>query len=220
MFGKVAWLFQRGDDDAAAGDEFVLTAVPSDEARSDYDVSSDGVEMAGLDAGAAQIYMERGGGRYSLLSAVDVDGTVPVGLYVPGAGTAVIGLGGDCRADDYDTVVLTDALTGRTVDLKEEDYGFYASEAGDVNGRFSIQFNKRLDTRGGAWAYADDNGGIVVRGLIKGQMVRTYMAGGQMVDSRIAAGETETVSGLEKGMYLIQVVSDGREPTVIKIRLQ
>ena len=103
---------------------------------------------------------------------------------------------------------------------KEEDYGFYASEAGDVNGRFSIQFNKRLDTRGGAWAYADDNGGIVVRGLIKGQMVRTYMAGGQMVDSRIAAGETETVSGLEKGMYLIQVVSDGREPTVIKIRLQ
>ena len=209
-----------GNDDAAAGDEFVLTAVPSDEARSDYDVSSDGVEMAGLDAGAAQIYMERGGGRYSLLSAVDVDGTVPVGLYVPGAGTAVIGLGGDCRADDYDTVVLTDALTGRTVDLKEEDYGFYASEAGDVNGRFSIQFNKRLDTRGGAWAYADDNGGIVVRGLIKGQMVRTYMAGGQMVDSRIAAGETETVSGLEKGMYLIQVVSDGREPTVIKIRLQ
>ena len=180
----------------------MLTAVPSDEARSDYDVSSDGVEMAGLDAGAAQIYMERGGGRYSLLSAVDVDGT------------------GDCRADDYDTVVLTDALTGRTVDLKEEDYGFYASEAGDVNGRFSIQFNKRLDTRGGAWAYADDNGGIVVRGLIKGQMVRTYMAGGQMVDSRIAAGETETVSGLEKGMYLIQVVSDGREPTVIKIRLQ
>ena len=165
-------------------------------------------------------YEERGGGRYSLLSAVDVDGTVLVGLYVPGAGTAVIGLGGDCRADDYDTVVLTDALTGRTVDLKEEDYGFYASEAGDVNGRFSIQFNKRLDTRGGAWAYADDNGGIVVRGLIKGQMVRTYMAGGQMVDSRIAAGETETVSGLEKGMYLIQVVSDGREPTVIKIRLQ
>lgn len=169
-------------------------------------MSSDGVEMAGLDADVAQIYMERGGGRYSLLSAVDVDGTVPVGLYVPGAGTAVIGLGGDCRADDYDTVVLTDALTGRTVDLKEEDYGFYASEAGDVNGRFSIQFNKRLDIRGGAWAYADDNGGIVVRG--------------QMVDSRIAAGETETVSGLEKGMYLIQVVSDGREPTVIKIRLQ
>lgn len=209
-----------GNEDAAAGDEFVLTAVPSDEARSDYDVSSDGVEMAGLDAGAAQIYMERGGGRYSLLSAVDVDGTVPVGLYVPGAGTAVIGLGGDCRADDYVTVVLTDALTGRTVDLKEEDYGFYASEAGDVNGRFSIQFNKRLDTRGGAWAYVDDNGGIVVRGLIKGQMVRTYMAGGQMVDSRIAAGETETVSGLEKGMYLIQVVSDGREPAVIKIRLQ
>lgn len=96
----------------------------------------------------------------------------------------------------------------------------YASEAGDVNGRFSIQFNKRLDTRGGAWAYADDNGGIVVRGLIKGQMVRTYMAGGQMADSRVAAGETETVSGLEKGMYLIQVVSDGREPTVIKIRLK
>ena len=120
-------------------------------------MSSDGVEMAGLDADVAQIYMERGGGRYSLLSAVDVDGTVPVGLYVPGAGTAVIGLGGDCRADDYDTVVLTDALTGRTVDLKEEDYGFYASEAGDVNGRFSIQFNKRLDIRGGAWAYADDN---------------------------------------------------------------
>ena len=149
-----------------------------------------------------------------------IRGLKRVGLYVPGAGTAVIGLGGDCRADDYDTVVLTDALTGRTVDLKEEDYGFYASEAGDVNGRFSIQFNKRLNTRGGVWAYAEDNGGIVVRGLIKGQMVRTYMAGGQMVDSRIAAGETETVSGLEKGMYLIQVVSDGREPTVIKIRLQ
>ena len=104
---------------------------------------------------------------------------------------------------------------------KEEDYGFYASEAGDVNGRFSIQFNREpAGYDGGVWAYSDDNGGIVVRGLIKGQIVRTYMAGGQMVDSRIAAGETETVSGLEKGMYLIQVVSDGREPTVIKIRLQ
>lgn len=217
----VAVSFTTAGDEYAAGDEFVLTAVPSDEARSDYDVSSDGVEMAGLDADVAQIYMERGGGRYSLLSAVDVDGTVPVGLYVPGAGTAVIGLGGDCRADDYDTVVLTDAVAGRTVDLKEKDYTFYASGKGYVNGRFSIQFNREpAGYDGGAWAYSDDNGSIVLKGLIKGQTVRTYMAGGQMADSRVAAGETETVSGLEKGMYLIQVFSDGREPTVIKIRLK
>lgn len=97
----------------------------------------------------------------------------------------------------------------------------YASGKGYVNGRFSIQFNREpAGYDGGAWAYSDDNGSIVLKGLIKGQTVRTYMAGGQMVDSRIAAGETETVSGLEKGMYLIQVLSDGREPTVIKIRLQ
>lgn len=217
----VAVSFTAAGDEYAAGDEFVLTAVPSDEARSDYDVSSDGVEMAGLDADVAQIYMERGGGRYSLLSAVDVDGTVPVGLYVPGAGTAVIGLGDDCRADDYDTVVLTDAVAGRTVDLKEKDYTFYASGKGYVNGRFSIQFNREpAGYDGGAWAYSVDNGSIVLKGLIKGQTVRTYMAGGQMADSRVAAGETETVSGLEKGMYLIQVFSDGREPTVIKIRLK
>ena len=128
-------------DNGVTPDILQLEAVAASEARNEFDMSADGVKwMAG---GEAQIYATRSGGRYSLLSAVSIDGKVAVGVTVPEPGMYTIAVPDDCMAEDYETVVLEDAVTGRTVDLLEGGYDFTTVEEGDIIGRFNISFNRK-----------------------------------------------------------------------------
>lgn len=143
-------------DNGVTPDILQLDAVPASEARNEFDMSSDGVKwMAG---GEAQIYATRSGGRYSLLSAVSIDGKVAVGVTVPEPGMYTIAVPDDCMAEDYETVVLEDAVTGRTVDLLEGGYDFTTVEEGDIIGRFNISFNRKAAAGDDIRAYftADD----------------------------------------------------------------
>ncbi len=205
------------DGEAEHADEFVLTAVPTDEALSDFDMAGDGVKMMSVDTTASQIYITRGSSRYSLLSAVDVDGTVGVGLHLDAAGGYAIGIPDDCPAYDYETVVLTDNATGRVVDLLDTPYAFNVAGGGEVQGRFTIQFNRALaDEACEITVYSDSNGDIIVDGLVVGMRVRVYDSGGRMVANRIAASVTETFTGCERGVCLVQVIDGDAEPMVFK----
>lgn len=81
------------------------------------------------------------GGRHSLLSAIDREDTIGVGLSLLVAGMYSIGILEDCEAEDYEYLVLKDAATGKTAD---QIYSFQTAEAGAVEGRFSLSF-KRMD---------------------------------------------------------------------------
>ena len=94
-----------------AADVLQLNAVAEAEARTDFDMTADGVKWMG-GAAVPQIYATQGPCRYSLLSAVSREGSVAVGLTLPEAGTYTIGLPEDCAAGGYEAVTLTDAATG------------------------------------------------------------------------------------------------------------
>ena len=205
------------DGEAEHADEFVLTAVPTDEALSDFDMAGDGVKMMSVDTTASQIYITRGSSRYSLLSAVDVEGTVPVGLRLTDAGSYAIAIPDDCPAYDYETVILTDNATGRVVDLLDAPYRFNVAAGGDVEGRFTLQFNTSLSEGVGTVnVYSDSEGNVIVEGLETGMRIRLYDASGRMTANRIAASPTETFTGCERGVCLVQVIDGDSEPQVFK----
>lgn len=211
---------ELSSDAAGKTDEIVLTAVPTDEALSTFDISGDGVKMMSVDTTAAQIYMERGGNRYSLLSAVDVEGTVGVGLHLDAAGSYAIGIPADCPAYDYETVVLTDKACGRVVDLLDTPYPFNVGGGGEVEGRFTLQFNRALAGEGsGITVYSDSNGDVIVDGLAVGMRVRVYDTSGRMIANRVAAAPTETFTECERGVCLVQVIDGDTEPMVFKVRV-
>ena len=96
------------------------------------------------DNGEPEIFAVRDGGRYSLLSAIDREGTIGVGVSLPEAGMYSIGIPEGCEAEDYEYVMLKDAATGKAADLKEGAYSFRTAEAGVAEGRFTLSF-KRMD---------------------------------------------------------------------------
>lgn len=213
--GNLAVSVMHGDSEAA--DEFVLTAVPGDEASETFSLANDGVKMMSVDTTASQVYMMRDGHRYSMLSAVDVEGTVPVGLRLTDAGSYAIAIPDDCPAYDYETVILTDNATGRVVDLLDAPYRFNVAAGGDVEGRFTLQFNTSLSEGVGTVnVYSDSEGNVIVEGLETGMRIRLYDASGRMTANRIAASPTETFTGCERGVCLVQVIDGDSEPQVFK----
>lgn len=213
--GNLAVSVMRCDSEAA--DEFVLTAVPGDEASETFSLANDGVKMMSVDTTASQVYMMRDGHRYSMLSAVDVEGTVPVGLRLTDAGSYAIAIPDDCPAYDYETVILTDNATGRVVDLLDAPYRFNVAAGGDVEGRFTLQFNISLSEGVGTVnVYSDSEGNVIVEGLEIGMRIRLYDASGRMTANRIAASPTETFTGCERGVCLVQVIDGDSEPQVFK----
>ncbi len=132
--------------DAEEADDFIqLKAVESEEASSEFNIAADGVKWMSDDVSVAQIYMARNGGRYSMLSALDINGAVSLGLTIPEAAAYTIAIDEEAWMDEYETVVLEDKATGQMVDLLEGAYQFQAPEAGTVEDRFSIRFNRIVE---------------------------------------------------------------------------
>ena len=217
-YGNLAVEFaQAGGDEA---DVILLTAVPSVEAKSTYDVQGDGVKMQSLRDGSPRIYMLRDGGRYSLLSAVDREGSVDVGVYAGEAGRFEFRIPADCDTYDYEAVMLKDAGLNRMVDLKETSYCVDLSGAGEVNDRFSIVFRKQGDglEAVGMTMYVPGDGLLVVGGLEAGSTLRLYSAAGMLVDQRTTAFSEERFQLRPDETYLVEVLSpSAAEPQVGKV---
>ena len=204
---------------AAGGDVLQLNTVTPDHARDDFDMGTDGVKW--MADSVAQIYALQGGSRYSLLSAVNVEGKVSVGVTLPAPGLYTIQVPEDCLAEGYETIVLEDANTGKAVNLLEGGYDFSSATAGDIKGRFSISFNRMADDRqdDGIRAYSLSRGTIRVEGVAVGDRVSVYRTDGIMAGQGIASSTTEDVSANVSTVAIVKVERDGKTIAVKKIRV-
>lgn len=200
---------QYSDEASEQIDMLQLNAVESSEARTDFDMGADGVKW--MAENRPQIYAEQNGGRYSLLSAVDKEGSVQIGLSVPQTGMYSLYIPADCDAYDYETVVLEDKLTGTLTDLKAGAYTFNASQAGDLNDRFQLFFNRSVDeAESNIRVVSTTAGQARVLGVQPGDVIRVYNTQGMLVEQR-KANATETVFYLPQGIHLFKVTTTNDE---------
>lgn len=201
-------------DEAPASDMLQLNAVPADEARQDFDLGADGVKWMST-AAVPQLYAVRSGNRYSLLSAVSVEGETPLGVTASKAGTYQLGIAGN---EGYETVELTDHLTGRTVDLTAAPYTFTLPADTCIDQRFTLRF-RTLDDEGadgGIRIRLQDDGSICVSGLEPGQRIQAYSVGGQLEWKHVAT-ESQCVFRLQRGVHVVEVREGGTKRAVSKL---
>lgn len=201
-------------DGASAADVLQLNAVPADEARQDFDLGADGVKWMST-AAVPQLYAVRSGNRYSLLSAVSEEGETPLGVTASKAGTYQLGIAGN---EGYETVELTDHLTGRTVDLTAAPYIFTLPADTCIDQRFTLRF-RTLDDEGadgGIRIRLQDDGSICVSGLEPGQRIQAYSVGGQLEWKHVAT-ESQCVFRLQRGVHVVEVREGGTKRAVSKL---
>lgn len=201
-------------DEAPASDMLQLNAVPADEARQDFDLGADGVKWMST-AAVPQLYAVRSGNRYSLLSAVSEEGETALGVTASKAGTYQLGIAGN---EGYETVELTDHLTGRTVDLTAAPYTFTLPADTCIDQRFTLRF-RTLDDEGadgGIRIRLQDDGSICVSGLEPGQRIQAYSVGGQLEWKHVAT-ESQCVFRLQRGVHVVEVREGGTKRAVSKL---
>ena len=209
----------KRSETATADDQLQLNAVPAQEAKSDFDLGSDGVKW--MTSQNAQIYATRNGGRYSLLSAISIDAEQSIGISLPETGEYTISIPEECDASEYETVWLKDKETGKAIDLKEGDYRFHASQAGEQNHRFTISFNRMaIDMKSDISIQAIGFRTIVLKGLQPNDLISVYAADGVLALQKKAKAEKEQVRTAIQGNVIVEVTRGGKQVAVRKIALK
>ena len=209
----------RAGNGTPVDDQLQLNAVPAQEAKSDFDLGSDGVKW--INSQNAQIYANRNGGRYSLLSAVCIEAEQSIGVSLPETGEYSISIPEDCDASEYETVWLKDKETGKAVDLKEGSYLFDATQAGEMNSRFSISFNRMTTDMKSVITVSTDGRGIIrVKGLKPADFIRVYGTTGVLAAQKEARAETETLRTAVNGTVVVEVTRGGKQVAVRKIAVR
>lgn len=209
----------RAGNGTPADDQLQLNAVPAQEAKSDFDLGSDGVKW--MTSQNAQIYATRNGGRYSLLSAVSIEAEQSIGISLPETGEYSISIPEDCDASEYETVWLKDKETGNAVDLKEGSYQFDATQAGEMNNRFSISFNRMTTDMKSVITVSTDGRGIIrVKGLKPADFIRVYGTTGVLAAQKEARAEDETLRTAVNGTVVVEVTRGGKQVAVRKIAIR
>lgn len=209
----------RAGNGTPVDDQLQLNAVPAQEAKSDFDMGSDGVKW--MTSQNAQIYASRNGGRYSLLSAISIDAEQSIGVSLPETGEYNISIPEDCDASEYETVWLKDKETGKAVDLKEGSYPFYAAQAGEINNRFNISFNrKETDMNSDITIIPSGNYHIQIKGLKQYDIIRIYGTSGVLALQKQAKSDTEQLRSPVNGTVAVEVTRGGKQIAVKKIALK
>lgn len=209
----------RAGNGTPADDQLQLNAVPAQEAKSDFDLGSDGVKW--MTSQNAQIYATRNGGRYSLLSAISIEAEQSIGISLPETGEYSISIPEDCDASEYETVWLKDKETGKAIDLKEGDYRFHANQAGEQNHRFTISFNRMdADMKSDISIQAIGFRTIVLKGLQPNDLISVYAADGVLALQKKAKAEQEQVRTAIQGNVIVEVTRGGKQVAVRKIALK
>jgi len=209
----------RAGNGTPADDQLQLNAVPAQEAKSDFDLGSDGVKW--MTSQNAQIYATRNGGRYSLLSAISIEAEQSIGISLPETGEYTISIPENCDASEYETVWLKDKETGKAIDLKEGDYRFHASQAGEQNHRFTISFNRMAtDMKSDISIQAIGFRAIVLKGLQPNDLISVYAADGVLALQKKAKAEKEQVCTAIQGNVIVEVTRGGKQVAVRKIALK
>lgn len=208
-------------NDAAAdeaADVLQLRAVDEAEARTDFDLGSDGVKWNSPN-GVPQIYALQNSGRYSLLSAVNREGSVQVGVQLPAAGNYRFFLPEECDLTDYEVVMLHDAQTGQSTDLTESAYAFSTVEGGDVEARFTLSFvRKDSPLTQGIRVRRLSERSFRIEGTQPGDQIRLFGTDGRQVAAQTASAATETVEAYLPVTAIVEVKRNGRPVGVVKVR--
>lgn len=217
-------LRQAGATRAAGADKtdvLQINTVPENESRNYFDIASDGVKWMTADS-VAQLYAARSGARYSLLSAVSLDGEVAVGVTLPEPGMYTFYIPETCDAGNYESVVLKDAKTGKQTNLLDGGYDFTSVEGGDISGRFTISFNRMLDDDKNAdiraWSPLRDR--VSVSGVEAGDRIAVYSADGVQVASCVASSSVENIQASVSGVAVVEITRDGRTIAVRKVKMK
>ena len=209
----------RAGNGTPVDDQLQLNAVPAQEAKSDFDLGSDGVKW--MASQNAQIYATRNGGRYSLLSAVSIEAEQNIGVSLPETGEYTISIPNDCDASEYETVWLKDKETGKAVDLKEGSYQFTATQTGEMNSRFSISFNRMTtDMKSDITVSTEGRGIIRVKGLKPDDFIRVYGTTGVLAVQKEARTDNELLRTAVNGTVVVEVTRDGKQVAVRKIAVR
>lgn len=209
----------RAGNSTPVDDQLQLNTVPAYEAKSDFDMGSDGVKW--MTNQNAQIYAMRNGGRYSLLSAVSIDAEQSIGISLPETGEYSISIPEDCDASEYETVWLKDKETGKAVDLKDGSYPFYAAQTGEMNNRFNISFNrKETDMKADITIIPSGNYHIQIKGLKQNDIIRIYGTSGVLALQKQAKSDTELLRSPVNGTVAVEVTRGGKQIAVKKIALK
>lgn len=209
----------RAGNSAPVDDQLQLNTVPAYEAKSDFDMGSDGVKW--MTNQNAQIYAIRNGGRYSLLSAVSIEAEQSIGVSLPETGEYSISIPEDCDASEYETVWLKDKETGKAVDLKDGCYPFYAAQTGEMNNRFNISFNrKETDMKADITIIPSGNYHILIKGLKQNDIIRIYGTSGVLALQKQAKSDTEQLRTPINGTVAVEVTRGGKQIAVKKIALK
>ncbi len=209
----------RAGNGTPVDDQLQLNAVPAQEAKSDFDLGSDGVKW--MASQNAQIYATRNGGRYSLLSAISIDAEQSIGISLPETGEYTISIPEECDASEYETVWLKDKETGKAIDLKEGDYRFHANQAGEQNHRFTISFNRMAtDMKSDISIQAIGFRTIALKGLQPNDLISVYAADGVLALQKKAKAEKEQVRTAIQGNVIVEVTRGGKQVAVRKIALK
>ncbi len=209
----------RAGNGTPVDDQLQLNAVPAQEAKSDFDMGSDGVKW--MTSQNAQIYASRNGGRYSLLSAISIDAEQSIGVSLPETGEYTISIPEDCDASEYETVWLKDKETGKAVDLKEGSYLFKATQTGEMNNRFNISFNrKETDMNSDITIIPSGNYQILINGLKQNDIIRIYGTSGVLALQKQAKSDTEQLRSPVNGTVAVEVTRGGKQIAVKKIALK
>lgn len=209
----------RAGNSTPVDDQLQLNTVPAQEAKSDFDLGSDGVKW--MTNQNAQIYAMRNGGRYSLLSAVSIDAEQTIGISLPETGEYSISIPEDCDASEYETVWLKDKETGKAVDLKEGCYLFNATQTGEMNNRFNISFNrKETDMNSDITIIPSGNYHILIKGLKQNDIIRIYGTSGVLALQKQAKSDTEQLHSPVNGTVAVEVTRGGKQIAVKKIALK
>lgn len=209
----------RAGNSTPVDDQLQLNAVPAQEAKSDFDLGSDGVKW--MASQNAQIYATRNGGRYSLLSAISIDAEQSIGISLPETGEYTISIPEDCDASEYETVWLKDKETGKAIDLKEGDYRFHANQAGEQNHRFTISFNRMAtDMKSDISIQSIGFRTIILKGLQPNDLISVYAADGVLALQKKAKAEKEQVRTAIQGNVIVEVTRGGKQVAVRKIALK
>ena len=209
----------RAGNSTPVDDQLQLNTVPAYEAKSDFDMGSDGVKW--MTNQNAQIYAMRNGGRYSLLSAVSIEAEQSIGVSLPETGEYSISIPEDCDASEYETVWLKDKETGKAVDLKDGSYPFYAAQTGEMNNRFNISFNrKETDMKSDITIIPNGNYHILVKGLKQNDIIRIYGTSGVLALQKQAKSDTEQLRSPVNGTVAVEVTRGGKQIAVKKIALK
>lgn len=189
-------------------DEFAFNAVDATSARDYFDMGADGVKW--MQRGRAQIYATSGEARYSLLSAVNRDGEMLLGVSIPENGAYTIAIPDNADTADYEAVVLKDMTTGTESNLLDGAYMFNAGK-GEDNNRFTLSFH-RLPVNGSGISvsrYGENR--VKVEGLQEDDILNIYSSEGFMTNSTVATKETMIMSvDVHGGVAILEVTRNGK----------